>query len=48
MSRILIYPSADQNLSSKVAKSLLEGRATVSTVGDLYILPFAEEIGLNV
>ncbi|KAK4691461.1 hypothetical protein P7C71_g5541, partial [Lecanoromycetidae sp. Uapishka_2] len=32
----------------KAAKQLLEGKATVSSVGDLYILPFAEEIGLNV
>ena len=39
---------ADRDCSSKVAKSLLDGRATVSSVGDLYILPFAEEIGLNV
>jgi len=32
----------------KAAKSLLEGKASVSAVGDLYVLPFAEEIGLNV
>ena len=32
----------------KAAKALLEGKASVSTVGDLYVLPFAEEIGLNV
>ncbi|EEU48000.1 uncharacterized protein NECHADRAFT_65760 [Fusarium vanettenii 77-13-4] len=30
------------------AKSLLEGKATVSTVGDLFVLPYAEEIGLRV
>jgi ubiquinol-cytochrome c reductase core subunit 2 len=30
------------------AKGLLEGKATVSAVGDLYVLPFAEEIGLKV
>ncbi|KAL9614382.1 MAG: hypothetical protein Q9167_001111 [Letrouitia subvulpina] len=30
------------------AKSLLEGRATISAVGDSYILPFGEELGLNV
>ncbi|KAL3418681.1 peptidase M16 inactive domain-containing protein [Phlyctema vagabunda] len=30
------------------AKALLEGKATVSAVGDLYVLPYAEEIGLNV
>lgn len=44
----LIYASADHDCSPKAAKSLLDGKATVSTVGDLYILPFAEEIGLNV
>ena len=32
----------------QAAKTLIEGKATVSTVGDLYILPYAEEIGLNV
>ncbi|KAL8762334.1 MAG: hypothetical protein Q9184_001641 [Pyrenodesmia sp. 2 TL-2023] len=32
----------------KAAASLLEGKATVSTVGDLFVLPFAEEIGLHV
>ena len=32
----------------QAAKSLLDGKATVSAVGDLYILPFAEELGLNV
>lgn len=32
----------------QAAKSLLDGRATISAVGDLYVLPFAEEIGLNV
>ncbi|KAL9632700.1 MAG: hypothetical protein Q9164_005151 [Protoblastenia rupestris] len=32
----------------KAAKALLDGKASVSTVGDLYVLPFAEEIGLNV
>lgn len=32
----------------KAAKLLVDGKATVSTVGDLFVLPFAEEIGLNV
>ncbi|KAG8526295.1 uncharacterized protein KY384_000288 [Bacidia gigantensis] len=32
----------------KAAKALLDGKASVSAVGDLYVLPFAEEIGLNV
>ncbi|KAI0484619.1 LuxS/MPP-like metallohydrolase [Xylariaceae sp. FL0804] len=31
-----------------LAKSLLDGKASVATVGDLYILPFAEELGLKV
>ncbi|KAL8632755.1 hypothetical protein Q9189_001460 [Teloschistes chrysophthalmus] len=31
----------------KAAGSLLEGKATVSSVGDLFVLPFAEEIGLH-
>ncbi|CZR53956.1 probable UBIQUINOL-CYTOCHROME C REDUCTASE COMPLEX CORE PROTEIN 2 PRECURSOR [Phialocephala subalpina] len=30
------------------AKSLLDGKATVSTVGDLYVLPYAEELGLKI
>ncbi|ETN43849.1 uncharacterized protein HMPREF1541_10980 [Cyphellophora europaea CBS 101466] len=33
---------------TKAAKSVLEGKASVSAVGDLYALPFAEEIGLQV
>jgi ubiquinol-cytochrome c reductase core subunit 2 len=32
----------------QAAKSLLEGKASVAAVGDLYALPFAEEIGLKV
>ncbi|KAI9787915.1 MAG: ubiquinol-cytochrome c reductase core subunit 1 [Candelina submexicana] len=32
----------------KAAKSAIEARASVSTVGDLFVLPYAEEIGLNV
>ncbi|TVY64231.1 Cytochrome b-c1 complex subunit [Lachnellula suecica] len=38
--------SADKLKSA--AKALLESKATVSAVGDLYVLPFAEEIGLKV
>ncbi|PNY29444.1 Cytochrome b-c1 complex subunit 2, mitochondrial [Tolypocladium capitatum] len=30
------------------AKALIDGKATVSTVGDLFVLPYAEEIGLRV
>ncbi|KAK2624257.1 hypothetical protein QTJ16_006207 [Diplocarpon rosae] len=29
------------------AKALLEGKATVAAVGDLYVLPYAEELGLK-
>lgn len=39
--------SSDANLT-QAAKTLLDGKATVSAVGDLFVLPFAEEIGLNV
>jgi len=30
------------------AKALLEGRASVASVGDLHVLPFAEDLGLKV
>ncbi|KAG9241358.1 putative cytochrome b-c1 complex subunit 2 [Calycina marina] len=30
------------------AKALLEGKATVSAVGDLFVLPWAEELGLKI
>ncbi|KAG6067588.1 hypothetical protein E4U32_003410 [Claviceps aff. humidiphila group G2b] len=36
------------NSLKTAAKALLDGKATVSTVGDLFILPYAEEIGLRV
>jgi len=32
----------------EAAKTLLEHKASVSSVGDLYALPFAEELGLTV
>ncbi|KAF4123627.1 ubiquinol-cytochrome c reductase core subunit 2 [Geosmithia morbida] len=31
-----------------VAKALLESKASVSTVGDLFVLPYAEQLGLRV
>ena len=31
-----------------IAKQALEGKASVSAIGDLFVLPFAEEIGLKV
>lgn len=40
--------AADLYQPKQTAKSLLDGKATISTVGDLYILPFAEELGLSV
>ncbi|KAH8820499.1 putative cytochrome b-c1 complex subunit 2 [Xylogone sp. PMI_703] len=38
--------SIDQLKST--AKTLLQGKATVSAVGDLFVLPYAEELGLAV
>ncbi|PSN68168.1 cytochrome b-c1 complex subunit 2 [Corynespora cassiicola Philippines] len=38
---------SDEAIKS-AAKSLLETRATVSTIGDLHVLPFADELGLKV
>jgi ubiquinol-cytochrome c reductase core subunit 2 len=32
----------------QAAKSLLEQKASVSAVGDLHVLPFAEDLGLKV
>lgn len=32
----------------QIAKEALENKASVSAVGDLYALPYAEEIGLKV
>jgi len=37
-----------QDSLKKVAKTLIEGKVTVSSVGDLFVLPFAEELGLTV
>jgi ubiquinol-cytochrome c reductase core subunit 2 len=33
---------------SQAAKTLLEGKVSVAAVGDLHVLPFAEELGLKV
>lgn len=35
-------------LDLQAAKALLNGKATVAATGDLYVLPYAEEIGLKV
>jgi ubiquinol-cytochrome c reductase core subunit 2 len=36
------------NKCLQAAKQLLEQKASVSSVGDLFVLPYAEEIGLQV
>ena len=33
---------------SQAAKGLLETKASVAAVGDLYVLPYAEDLGLKV
>ena len=38
----------DTNRVLQAAKSLLEQKASVSAVGDLHVLPFAEDLGLKV
>ena len=35
-------------LPGQAAKTLLDGKASVSSVGDLFVLPFAEELELHV
>jgi len=40
--------AVSQEQVAKAAKEMLAGRATVSAVGDLYVLPYAEDIGLTV
>ncbi|CAD6505707.1 BgTH12-07984 [Blumeria graminis f. sp. triticale] len=46
LGKSLMKVSADS--LKMIAKSLLANKATVSAVGDLHILPFAEEIGFKV
>ena len=36
------------NSSCQTAKSLLDGKASVAAVGDLHVLPFADDLGLKV
>ncbi|KAI2615161.1 LuxS/MPP-like metallohydrolase [Hypoxylon sp. NC1633] len=36
------------DLLKTTAKALIDGKATVAAVGDLYVLPYAEELGLKV
>ncbi|CAK3878243.1 Cytochrome b-c1 complex subunit 2, mitochondrial [Lecanosticta acicola] len=42
------YDSVTAEKVKQVAKEALENKASVSAVGDLYVLPYAEEIGLKV
>jgi ubiquinol-cytochrome c reductase core subunit 2 len=43
----IIIPFGANNIV-QAAKTLLENKASVSAVGDLHVLPFAEELGLTV
>jgi ubiquinol-cytochrome c reductase core subunit 2 len=38
----------DTDKLQQAAKTLLEGKASVAAVGDLHVLPFAEDLGLKV
>ncbi|KAI8943708.1 hypothetical protein NX059_001689 [Plenodomus lindquistii] len=40
--------SVSEEAVKKAAKELLESRASVSSVGDLFVLPYAEDLGLKV
>ncbi|KAF1353315.1 ubiquinol-cytochrome C reductase complex core protein-like protein 2 [Delphinella strobiligena] len=42
------YEAVTEESVKKAAKTLLETKASVSTVGDLYALPYAADIGLKV
>jgi len=42
------YDSVSEEALKKAAKDCLEQKASVSAVGDLYVLPYAEEIGLKI
>ncbi|KAL1306492.1 hypothetical protein AAFC00_005187 [Neodothiora populina] len=42
------YEGVTEQSVKQAAKTLLEGKASVSTVGDLYVLPYAAEVGLKV
>jgi len=41
-------PDSAPLTSVQAAKALLDGKATVAAVGDLHVLPYAEELGLKV
>ncbi|CAN8103957.1 unnamed protein product [Discula destructiva] len=42
------YEAVTAEKVKAAAKALLDGKATVAATGDLYVLPYAEEIGLKV
>ncbi|PSR87046.1 cytochrome b-c1 complex subunit 2 [Coniella lustricola] len=42
------YEAVTADQVKAAAKSLLDGKATVASAGDLFVLPYAEEIGLKV
>ncbi|EMC96320.1 hypothetical protein BAUCODRAFT_69548 [Baudoinia panamericana UAMH 10762] len=42
------YDGVTEEKVRQVAREAVEGKASVSAVGDLHVLPFAEEIGLKV
>ncbi|RDA84044.1 hypothetical protein CP532_6506 [Ophiocordyceps camponoti-leonardi (nom. inval.)] len=42
------FDSVKKDKVVATAKALLDGKATVSTVGDLFVLPYADELGLKV
>ncbi|KUI58010.1 Cytochrome b-c1 complex subunit 2, mitochondrial [Cytospora mali] len=42
------YEAVTADKVKAAAKALLDGRATVASVGDLFVLPYAEEIGLKI
>lgn len=42
------YEAVSAEKVKAAAKALLDGKATVAAAGDLYVLPYAEEIGLKV
>lgn len=42
------YETVTADKIKAAAKALLDGKATVASAGDLYVLPYAEEIGLKV
>jgi ubiquinol-cytochrome c reductase core subunit 2 len=48
LSSLLWFTGDTALIMIQAAKTLLEHKASVSSVGDLYVLPYAQELGLNV